>query len=139
MRSALTLLLLISLLYSCGGEKMLLNNVESLSMEIDHNESINVGSTFEYRIYAKISSGETKRVKNDNFILFPGRSISDAGEHRSHVNRPLHSIDDSSIAVHYSRTIDIYEVEQIDSLSFNYKRPSNSKFTERKGKNGREP
>lgn len=139
MRYAIPFALIALILASCGSEKLLLNNVSSLSLQADHNANLNTGSEFNYTVFAELKTGETKKVKNDNFIFFPGESLVDAGQHRARINQPLASFEDSLVPFEIALEIGDYRVISTDTLTLNFQAPIQSFWRKENGKNGVQP
>lgn len=139
MRAAISTVLLLGLLGSCQSDKLLLNNVSTLSIHPEDNASLNVGSTFQYTIYAELKTGETKKVKNDAFISFPDNRLSDAGHHRARINTPLEHMDVLAVPVTVALEIGTYHVETVDTIDLNFKSPIVAIWENKKGNNGAQP
>ncbi|GAB5417513.1 MAG: hypothetical protein Crog4KO_30950 [Crocinitomicaceae bacterium] len=139
MRYAISLFSLILLLASCQSEKLLLNNVSSLSLEANQDAKLSVGSTFEYTVYAELHSGETKKVKNDNFLFFPDGKLSDAGQHRARIDQPLTSMHDSIVSFDIALEIGEYRILSSDTLTLNFKGPIRADWSKKSGRDGVQP
>ncbi len=139
MRYAISFFLLVLLLGSCQSEKLLLNNVSSLSLAADYDAKLNVGATFEYTVYAELHSGETKKVKNDHFLFFPDGKLSDAGQHRARIEQPLTSLNDSLISFDISLEIGAYRVVSSDTVRLNFKGPIRADWSKESGRDGAQP
>lgn len=139
MRSALFIVLTLLLLASCQSEKLLMYNVESLSIETDHNEVLNVGNNFSYTLFAELRTGETRKVKNDGLIQFPDERLKDAGNHSALINEALPNFKTSYYPFEIGLKIGEYEVQSSDTLELNFKGPIVAQWIGNDGTNGTQP
>lgn len=139
MRNAVRFSLLLLLVTSCQSEKLLYNNVDTLSLEIDERAPSNIGTEFDYTLYAQLKSGESKKVKNDAFISFPENTVLDKGNHNAQINTPLSDFTSDEIPVQISLEIGPYKVTTIDSVSLNFRAPIVAIWDTADGKDGLQP
>ncbi len=139
MRFVLIVFSVLLLTVSCQSEKLLLNNVSSLSIEIDRNAVLNVGNEFSYTIYADLNSGETRKVKNDEMITFPDGQLKDAGQHRAIINQPLNNFETISYGVEIGLEIGDYKVSSTDTIDLNFKGPIVALWSGAEGRDGIQP
>lgn len=139
MRFAISTVFALLLLASCQSDKLLLDNVESLSMETDHNEILNVGNNFSYTIFAELKTGEKRKVKNDALIHFPDEKLADAGQHKARINKPLPDFNSTDFGFEIGLKIGSYEVSSPDTLSLNFRGSIAAHWNGKNGANGTQP
>lgn len=139
MRFAIPTVLLLLLIASCQSDKLLLDNVASLSIETDHNEILNVGNRFSYTVYAELKSGETRKVKNDALIHFPDKKLGDAGQHSARINAPLNDFHTTSYGFEIGLKMGSYEASSPDTLFLNFRGPIAANWQGKDGSNGTQP
>jgi hypothetical protein len=139
MRYAISIVLTLLLLASCQSDRLLLNNVSFLSLEADHNETLNVGNVFSYTVYAKLETGETRKVKNDALIQFPDGKLKDSGKHKAQISIPLHDFETDSYPFTIGLQIGDYEVASLDTLALNFKGEIAAFWRGENGSNGTQP
>ncbi|MDC0257805.1 hypothetical protein OAK35_03570 [Crocinitomicaceae bacterium] len=139
MRFAIPTVLLLLLVASCQSDKLLLDNVASLSIETDHNEILNVGNHFSYTVYAELKSGETRKVKNDALIHFPDDKLADQGSHKARINAPLQDFQTTSYGFEIGLKMGSYEASSPDTLFLNFRGSIAAYWQGKDGSNGTQP
>lgn len=139
MRFALSTVLTLLLLASCQSEKVLMNNVDSLSLEIDRNAVLNVGNSFSYTAYAQLKTGETRKIKNDALLEFPDNKLKDVGQHKAQILEPLNDFQADTYPYQIGLKIGDYEVSSLDTLTLNFKGPIAAFWAGNDGANGTQP
>lgn len=124
---------------SCQSEKLLYNNVTSLSLEPDHRADLNVGSVFFYTILAELKTGEVKKVKNDALISFPDSNLTDAGVHEALISQPMNSFEDSLVHFDIALELGDYCIQTSDTLTLNFNASIKADWRANNGKDGLQP
>lgn len=139
MRIAISLVLLLGILASCHSEKLLVNNVSSMSMETDRNTVLNTGNSFEYTIHATLKSGENKKIKNDDLIYFPNHQLKDIGKHKAIIQQPLYDFKTDQYPITIGLQMEGYTTSCTDTLVLNFKGPIKALWPGRHGTDGTQP
>ncbi len=139
MRRLTIIFLLSGILVSCHSSKSLVNNISSVSLEIDRNETVNVGSSFEYVLLVQLKSGGQRKIKDDALVTIGDGMFTDAGKHQARTVGPLPNFIDSVFPISLKISIEEYEFEGIDSIQLNFKGPIIVNWPSPDGKDGVEP
>lgn len=127
------------MLMSCNSSKSLVDNIVSIEVDVDKNETVNVGSSFEYVLYANLKSGDQRKIKDDAVVTIQDGMFSDAGKHRAKVAHPLPSFEDSIFPVNFLISIGSYEFLGTDSIQLNFKGPIKLDWSQKDGADGVQP
>jgi hypothetical protein len=139
MRYAVSFFLFLMLITSCQSEKILYDNVVSLTIEIDERAPSNTGTEFDYTLFAELKSGESKKVKNDAIISFPEKTVSDKGNHSVQINTPLSDFTYNEIPIQITLEIGEYRVVSNDSVQLNFRAPIAAIWETSKGEDAVQP
>ena len=139
MRIGVSFLLLLFFLVACQSDKLLMDNIASLSLEVEQNAIVNVGSTFPYSIRATLNTGDERKVKNDAFVSFPDGTLRDAGNHRATLIQPLNDFTTAVVPFNLAFQFGDYRVISSDSLHLNFKGPIVADWQGVDGLNGTQP
>lgn len=130
---------LIILFCSCNSSRDLTDNVSNLTLEIDHREVLNIGSTFHYEVIATLKSGGQKKIKDAASTLVQSNQIVDLGNNRAQITGYLQDLKTTAIPCTISLQIDSFSFETADSIDLNFKGPIVSQWLAEKGTDGEQP
>lgn len=139
MRSLLVFFLSIGVLLSCNSSKSFVGNIDSIEIEVTRNEIVNVGSNFEYTLYALLKSGDRRKIKDDDIVSIQDGMFSDAGKHRALVAKPLPNFKDSIFPITIEIAIGEYQFTGNDSVQLNFKGPIKVDWSQKNGADGTQP